>query len=75
MPRAAIHRTAWGDIGMCTRPQSRRGMEALGVRMLPATEGVRHFVAAVERAAESTEVLVTDRDGIHAGHPLMRDVG
>lgn len=26
-------------------------------------------------AAESTEMLITDHEGIHAHHPLMADVG
>jgi hypothetical protein len=46
---------------MATKPETRLALEAIGMRFMPAREGVAHLIAELEAGAPEPEVLVTDR--------------
>jgi len=51
---------AWDDHGMATRAETRLALESIGMRFMPAREGVSHLMAEVCSPARETEVLITD---------------
>jgi NAD(P)-dependent dehydrogenase (short-subunit alcohol dehydrogenase family) len=63
-----LHWSAWDEVGMAVRPQSRVVLEAMGQRFMPPAEGVEHLLAELRAGAPEAEVLILNRPG-----PLDRD--
>ena len=56
-----FHWHAWGDIGMATKPEAKLALEMIGMKFMPAREGLDHFLNELEHGGDATEVLITDR--------------
>ncbi len=55
---------AWGDIGMAAKPEAKLALEMIGMRFMPAAEGIGHFINEIERGGDEPEVLITDRSTV-----------
>ena len=64
-----FHWHAWGDIGMATKPEAKLALEMIGMEFMPASEGLKHFLAEFERGGDLAEVLITDRNYIRKFFP------
>ncbi len=71
----AIDWTAWDEVGMAARPESKFALEAMGVKYMPALEGVDHLLDELQAEADSCEALIVDHPGLITGkHVTMQDV-
>ncbi|MCM2373856.1 type I polyketide synthase [Aporhodopirellula aestuarii] len=56
-----FHWHAWGDIGMATKPEAKLALDMIGMKFMPAEEGLHHFLNEIEHGGDEPEVLITDR--------------
>ena len=56
-----FHWHAWGDIGMATKPEAKLALDMIGMKFMPAEEGLSHFINEIEQGGDLAEVLITDR--------------
>ncbi len=56
-----FHWHAWGDIGMATKPEAKLALDMIGLKFMPAEDGLRHFIRELELGGDASEVLITDR--------------
>ncbi len=63
--------TAWNEIGMAARPESRFALQAMKVRFMPPGEGVDHLIDELQFQGADTEVAIVENSGIVADHVSM----
>ena len=50
--------TAWGDVGMAVRPESRMVLEATGIKSFPVKEGISHLLSELLNGCNEREISV-----------------
>ncbi len=66
--------SAWGDVGMAARPESKFALQKMGLVFMPSAEGVDHLIDELLHVGQHAEVLVLDHPGLYASHPTMSEV-
>ncbi|MCO8124050.1 SDR family oxidoreductase [Stieleria sp. TO1_6] len=56
-----FHWHAWGDVGMATKPEAKLALDMIGMKFMPAADGLTHFLNEMEQGGDASEVLITDR--------------
>jgi len=70
----AFHWHAWGDIGMAIKPETRLALEMIQLELMPAREGIAHFLKELEWGGDEPEVLITDQAYVRKFFPVERSV-
>ena len=52
--------TAWAEVGMAARPESRFALEAMGIQFMPPAEGAAHIADELCVVGTDAEVLIVD---------------
>lgn len=68
-----FHWHAWGDIGMATKPEAKLALDMIGMKFMPAAEGLMHFLNELELGGDRSEVLITDRRYVRKFFPCGED--
>lgn len=68
-----FHWHAWGDIGMATKPEAKLALDMIGMKFMPAREGLMHFLNEIELGGDCSEVLITDRRYVRKFFPCGED--
>ncbi|MCA9136999.1 MAG: KR domain-containing protein [Planctomycetales bacterium] len=68
-----FHWHAWGDVGMATKPEAKLALDMIGMKFMPAQEGLLHFLNEVELGGDAAEVLITDRRYVRKFFPCGED--
>lgn len=68
-----FHWHAWGDIGMATKPEAKLALDMIGMKFMPAKEGLLHFLNEIELGGDSSEILITDRRYVRKFFPCGED--
>lgn len=66
---SCFHWQPWADVGMAARDETRGANVLQLLQLLPASEGIEHFVDELLAGAPEPEVLVTDWDFYKRYHP------
>jgi len=67
-----FHWHAWDDIGMAIKPETRLALEMIQLELMPAREGITHFLNELEWGGDEPEVLVTDQAYVRKFFPVER---
>lgn len=68
-----FHWHAWGDVGMATKPEAKLALDMIGMKFMPASEGLLHFLNEIELGGDAGEVLITDRRYVRKFFPYGED--
>jgi NAD(P)-dependent dehydrogenase (short-subunit alcohol dehydrogenase family) len=66
--------TAWDEIGMAARPESKFALKAMNVGFMPPLEGAEHLIDELQSVGGDAEILVVDYPGLYDAHPLMSEI-
>lgn len=72
LPSTVFHWHAWDDIGMAIKPETRLALEVIGMKLMPAKEGVEHFIREIDAGLPLSEVLITDTHYYRMFYPADR---
>ncbi len=61
-----FHWHAWAETGMAARSGIQILLEGFGISLMPAAEGISHFLAEIEAGLPETEVVITEPDLVKA---------
>ena len=64
--------TAWDEIGMAARPESRFALQSRQVKFMPPAEGADHLIDELQATSADTEIVIVDQGGRTAQHVTMR---
>lgn len=71
----AVDWTAWGEVGMAARPESKFALQAMNVQFMSPQEGVDHLIDELQSESDDTEIAIFDHPGAFSIHPTMSDYG
>ena len=72
----SFHWASWGDVGMMMNPYSFGSRSVNKLRLMPATEGVRHLVEELRAGTPRSEIVISDDEYFlqyHSPEILLQD--